>query len=174
MNLYWGIYDDYTVRTLEPRGKNPILIRVLETSYKGNNIPYEIETINKYKNILELYFDDISDYSERYINKFSLFNKDMAQELVKFINENIFDEVVVHCSAGISRSSAIMICISRILGLKTIEENIYKCGMFYPNTLVINEFSKIRYTNNKYFYEHNLINTNGYLHKEDELDVLLS
>ena len=46
--MYWGIYDDYTIRTYKAKGKNPILIRALEPSYRGRN-PYDIynRTIHK-------------------------------------------------------------------------------------------------------------------------------
>lgn len=158
--LYWGIYDDYTVRKLEPRGNKPILIRILEPSYKRNNkIPYKIETIDKYI-VLELYFDDISEYPpEKYKDRFVLFDINMAKKLVSFIEKHDFDEIVVHCSQGISRSSAIMVCISRILNLPEIEKTIYKCGRFKPNNLILNEFSKIKY--NKKYTKCTLVNTNN-------------
>lgn len=170
--MYWGIYDEYTIRNYKTKGKCPILIRALEPSYK-DKIPYSIDTIDEYIDILELYFEDISEYMEDYQDKYTLFNVEMAYKLIEFVNKNKFDEIVIHCSAGISRSSALMICVSRILGLHSIEKEICKSGRFYPNKLVIQEFMKCNYNTifNEKNYEHKIYNTNKDIWDKSDLSV---
>lgn len=159
--MYWGVYDNYTIRTLIPKGKKAFLVRALEPSYKERGIPYKIYTINQYENVLELYFDDIWEVtSNRAYDRFNLFNEDMAKELINFINKNEFDEINVHCSAGISRSSALMICISKIINKPEIEEEIINCESFIPNKLVLNVFDNVFNKEFKDINDNNFINTN--------------
>lgn len=142
--MYWGIYDDYTIRMLRPKGKKALLIRALEPSYKERGIPYKIYALNQYVDVLELYFDDIWEIvSDRVYDRYRLFNEDMANELIDFIKRNEFDEINVHCGAGVSRSSALMICVSKIIGKPEIEQKIYECDRFLPNKLVLDVFDKV-------------------------------
>lgn len=171
--MYFGIYDNYTIRTLKPKGKKPILIRALEPSYKKNGkIPYSIKYIDQYVDVLELYFEDISDYlPKEQRDRFVLFNQDMAKQLIEFLNKNDFDEVITHCNAGVSRSSALMVCISRILGIPEIEDKIYRSGRFHPNTMVLNEVLKCDFKPKYKIYEHKIINTNEELWDEEECGI---
>lgn len=148
--MYWGIFNDYNIRHYKPQGKKAILIRALEPSYKQMGIPYNIKYLSSYVNVLELYFQDFREVPpEKYKDRFKLFNEKLALELIDFIKNNDFDEIAVHCSAGISRSSAIMICISRIINNKEIEDTIFKHTELYdPNPLVLQEFDKV---NNKVY-----------------------
>lgn len=173
--MYFGIYDNYTIRSLKPKGKKPILIRALEPEYlREGKIPYEIRYIDKYVDVLELYFEDIVDYPPvEYKDRFVLFNTNMARQLIDFIMKNDFDEIMVHCNAGVSRSSALMICISKILGIPEIEDKVYKSGRFVPNKLILNEFSKCEYSPKYKNYEHKIINTNEELWEEEQFDINL-
>lgn len=142
--MYWGIYDNYTVRHYEPKGEAPILIRILEQSYKKRGIPYKIRYINKYINVLELYFDDIShDIPKEYKDRFVLFNENIAKEIIHFIKNNNYDEIVVHCNAGISRSSAVMISIAKALEREDIVREIYDSKLYMPNNKVLGVFNKV-------------------------------
>lgn len=172
--MYWGIYSEECVQHLKLKGERPILIRALEPSYKGSKIPYEIQNINEYVDVLELYFDDIT--SKRDDEKFVLFDEDMGCKLIHFINRNKFDEIVVHCSMGVSRSSALMICISRILNLPQIEEDIIKSGRFCPNKLVLEEFSECTMINIKRLDNEvtkELINRNEELWQDEICDIII-
>ena len=173
--MYWGIYSSEHIQHLKLKGKRPILIRALEPLYKEGKIPYEIPNINKYTDVLELYFDDITD--ERVDKKFVLFNRDMSYKLIDFINKNEFDEIVVHCAMGISRSSALMICISKILNLPQIEEVIIKSNRFNPNKLVLKIFSECTIINTKKLnseFVKELINRNEELWKNEICDIIIN
>lgn len=142
--MYWNVLDDYTVRRYSPKGSNSILIRVLEPRYKDSGEPYNIYNINKYSNVLKLYFDDLREEPPiKYKDRFVVFNKEECMKLINFIHENSFDEVVVHCNAGVSRSSAIMICVSRLLNLSNIEEAIYNNHKYSPNPLILKVFEDL-------------------------------
>lgn len=159
--MYWGVYDDYTIRMLRPKGKKAILIRALEPSYKEKGIPYKIYALNQYIDVLELYFDDIWEIlSAEVYNRYNLFNEDMAKELITFIRKHDFDEVNVHCGAGISRSSALMTCVSKIIGMPQIEQSINECERFIPNKLVLSVFDKVFKENVPDIKGKQLINTN--------------
>lgn len=168
--MNWGIYDDYTIRTLKPLGAKTILIRVLEPSYKQMGVPYQIDYINEYMDVLELYFDDIDrEFEGQYKDRFVLFDEVIAKKLNQFILKNEFNEVRVHCNAGIRRSSATMICISRILERPDIEEEIKNCNRYIPNELVLNRFNNCKVTPKPYKGE--VINNNkDFCNKESKMN----
>ena len=61
-----------------------------------------------------------------------------------FILSNDFDEVIVHCTMGISRSPAIMICIAKILQHKFFEEVIKEYFKAY-NRYIVQKFEEYPY-----------------------------
>lgn len=86
-------------------GKSRKLISILssvETSLFEN-------VKNKYDKVLELRFDDIPIPIEDYI----IFNKEHLKEIKEFVKDD--EDIDIHCSAGISRSTAVAIgiCISK-------------------------------------------------------------
>lgn len=136
--MYFGIYDDYTIRKLELKGSKAILIRILEPSYLRNGIPYEIKNLDKYANVLELYFNDI--LIPKFQRKSIFFSNEMAKKLNQFILDNDFDEIAIHCSAGISRSPAIGLCVAKILNSKDMEQQITNYTHFSPNKQILDTF----------------------------------
>lgn len=138
--MYFHICNEVSVRNYKLEGKKSILIRLLEPSYK-DNIPYEIDNVSSYSNILELYIDDT--VNDKYITLNS-FNFDMALELNKFILENDFDEVVIHCALGMSRSPALMICVAKILGNENLEKIIKEKYDCY-NKFIVQVFESFNY-----------------------------
>lgn len=137
--MYFGIYDDYTIRKLELKGSKPILIRILEPSYYKNGIPYQIDNLDKYNNILELYFDDI--LVPKFQSNSVFFSVEMAKKLNDFILENDFDEIAIHCNAGISRSPAIGLCVAKILKSTDMEQQITNYTHFLPNKQILDTFA---------------------------------
>ena len=95
-----------------------------------------------------MYFSICNEFS---INKYSLkgnksnlFNYEKALTLNNFILENDFDEVVVHCSLGISRSPAIMICVAKILNNLELENKIKEKYKYY-NQYIVRIFQSFNY-----------------------------
>lgn len=171
--MYWSILDDYTVRRYSPKGKKAILIRILEPRYKRQGEPYNIYTINEYSNVLKLYFDDITKIpNEKHKNRFVSFGEKDCMELISFIKNNHFDEIVVHCNAGISRSSAIMICISKLLNLKEIEDEIYSSRRFNPNKLILKIYDNLNIAPIT-FNCNKIINVNKSIWNDEECDVII-
>lgn len=141
--MYFGIYDNYTIRKLELKGEKPILIRILEPSYLKSKIPYKIQNLDKYNNVLELYFDDI--LIPKFQKNSIFFSIEMAKELNRFILENDFDEIAIHCNAGISRSPAIGICVAKILNSEKMQQQISNYTHFFPNRQVLDVFNSFNF-----------------------------
>lgn len=136
--MYFHICNEVNVRKFELCGNKSILIRVLEPSYSETGIPYKIENIDDYSAVLELYVQD------SYQKEKDSFSYDDVIKLNCFILDNEFDEVVVHCSLGASRSPAIMICIAKIIGDEKLEMIIKNKYKIY-NSFIVDLFEFIGY-----------------------------
>lgn len=70
--MYYSIYDHYRIKSFKPKGKKPILIRILNPN--SDNEPLtSFEYIDTYQDVLELCFIDhpnqnICESSEYYFN----------------------------------------------------------------------------------------------------------
>lgn len=86
----------------------------------------------KVKDVFDMHFDDIDHYIEGFREPR---NVDFAG-LKTFIDKykDLVDEIVVHCHAGISRSSACASAICKYLGLDY--KGIWGSGDYVPNRLV--------------------------------------
>ena len=129
--MYFGIYGEDEVDNIKLDRDKSILIRLA--------ISYELKTLNLYKNVLNM---PIEDMPLECVTK--KFKEDIIKDfyrLNKFILENDFDEVIVCCSLGLSRSPAIMICIAQILGSEDLERRVKDTYKFY-NRAIVNEFNK--------------------------------
>lgn len=142
--MYFSICNDVSIRNYRLKGNKSILIRILEPSFKKDGVPYKIGNITEYKDVLELYIEDTIIGYEK-VNKENVFNSETAKILNEFILKNDFDEVVVHCSLGISRSPAIMICIAKILNNHKLEDLIKESYTFY-NSYIVEIFEKTNYS----------------------------
>ena len=135
--MYFGIFDEDTVTNLELKGEKPILVRIFSP-----DMPDEEKTIieneEEYINILELYIKDyVEEPSSTELN-------DIFEKLNNFILENDFDEVIVHCAFGLSRSPAIMICIAKILENKFFEDVVKEYFKSY-NRYIVKKFEEYPY-----------------------------
>ena len=69
-------------------------------------------TRNRYKDILFLYFDDLNskDLEKDPYNSFA-FKDYHAEQIISFLKKHYhaqdFDEIIIHCQAGVSRSHAV-------------------------------------------------------------------
>ena len=144
--MYFGIYDSYTVKNLKLNGEKTILVRCLSKSEYSNKSTM-IENSTDYSNILQLYINDNNS-----------FNLDDAKLLNDFIINNDFDEVLTHCALGISRSPAIMICISKIINCPYIENTVKERYRFY-NKAIVDTFEN-------YNYETKVINETEFIFRD--------
>ena len=142
--MYFNICDDVSIRKYNVKGKKAILIRILEPSYKVSGIPYSINNIKQYVSVLELYIDD-TIINSVVVDFENAFDSQKARVLNNFILKNDFDEIVVHCSLGISRSPAIMICIAKILNNIELENIVRERYKFY-NQYIVDVFEKTDYS----------------------------
>lgn len=132
--MKFGIYSRYMVDDIVPTSKKAILIRI----FSDYSDYFDMKYIDLYSNVLELCIEDLC------IKKDEDNLSDKFMELNKFILSNDFDEVIVHCTLGISRSPAIMICIAKILGCLEIE-NIVKNKFKCYNKIIVDEFANFDY-----------------------------
>lgn len=94
-----------------------------DNGWNDNNLPTDIAFISigsgrpkdnephyfkeNHDNVINLDFDDITDYTlEGWIGVKGM-SDEQAQELLEFIENNVGKHFYVHCSAGVSRSQAV-------------------------------------------------------------------
>lgn len=130
--MYFGIYNSHTIKNWIPKGKQPIIIGCLSKS-EYNTSKLEIKNQTQKTKILLL---DIKDD-----HNLTLEN---IQKLNNFIINNEFDEIITFCALGISRSPAIMICISKIIQNQVIEKTIKENYKYY-NKYIVSDFENTSY-----------------------------
>lgn len=152
--MYFGICNCYTIKYVKPKGNKAVLVRCLnDNEYSKSTLT--VQNNETYNDILQLNLED---------NKFmSLEN---IQLLNDFIVNNDFDEVIAHCALGISRSPAIMICISKILQIPSIEAMIKEKYTLY-NKSIVETFETFPYQE-KTINDTEAILRNLYKENEDE------
>lgn len=131
--MYYGCYDEYTIEHIKPLGKNPIVIRILD---------YEKEPLKNFPNVLTIYVSDL----EKNYGLGNLYNESHAKQINDFILNNDFDEILVHCSLGISRSPGVMAYIALILDDKKMFNDILSQKHFIPNKLILKISMAYKYT----------------------------
>ena len=104
-----------------------VVISIQDTHTQGFGVTF---TENKYcKGVLTLYFDDI----EREVKDAVLFNKEMAEKIIHFIQDHLdVDTLLVHCYAGQSRSRAVGAFAEKLLG----RDNSEYFKEYHPNMYV--------------------------------------
>lgn len=121
-------------------GKSRKLISILssvETSLFEN-------VKNKYDKVLELRFDDIPIPIEDYI----IFNKEHLKEIKEFVKED--EDIDIHCSAGISRSTAVAIGICILKGnINMMLDYLNRHHLIIPNDYILSMF-RIELTKDNY------------------------
>lgn len=132
--MYFGVSNSYSIRSLKFKGKKPIVISCLSNS-EYSDIGFD--GFEDFVKTLEL---DITD-----TNDFDLKNAELLNE---FILNNEFDEIITYCALGMSRSPAIMICISKILDSSLMEKTIKDKYKFY-NKSIVESFEKFPYKTKK-------------------------
>lgn len=105
---------------------------------------YNLDSIQgHYGNVLTMSFYDIVPKAGLPVN-WNYFNMDDGENLLKFF-QNLsegFNELVIHCHAGVSRSPAIAIAYGWFAGDNRIIEQI-KQGNYIPNSQVLHIMSRM-------------------------------
>jgi len=127
------IYEDYGLLILsegmavqykpEP---HTVLVRIKDDEFATLKYP------DLYEDILEVLFADI-DQPSVYDQ---LMTEEQAQQIFNFMDKYRDRKFVVHCQAGISRSSAVGCSWAHMNGLPELEEKIRRTPCFYPNAHV--------------------------------------
>ena len=130
--MYYGIYDEDTITKIKPLGKKPIVIRLLD-KYK--------EPLENFDKVLNLLVADIN----MELDLENIYNEKHAKMINDFILNNDFDEILVHCALGISRSPAVMAYIALILDDKKMFNDILSEKHFIPNKLILRKSMEYDY-----------------------------
>lgn len=130
--MYYGVYDEYTITKIKPLGKKPILIRLLDK---------DKEPLENFDKVLKLFVADIN----RELDLENIYNEKHAKMINDFILNNDFDEILVHCALGISRSPAVMAYIALILDDKKMFNDILSEKHFIPNKLILRKSMEYDY-----------------------------
>lgn len=86
-----------------------------------------------YVAILKSTFADI-DFPQAYEE---MMTEEQASEIAGFLRRHSHRKLVVHCHAGISRSSAVATAWARLHGNQALEDAIATSPIFYPNPHVL-------------------------------------
>ena len=130
--MYFGISNSYMIKNLKPNGKKTVLIGCLSECEYGNS------------DIILPSSDGDIEFLKLNIKDNNIFDLNNAEILNDFVLEHDFDEVITFCALGLSRSPAVMICVSKILQSKEMEELVKKYYKFY-NKYIVNSFEDFAY-----------------------------
>ena len=130
--MYYGVYDEDTITKIKPLGKKPIVIRLLDK---------DKEPLENFDNVLKLFVADIN----MELDLENIYNEKHAKMINDFILNNDFDEILVHCALGISRSPAVMAYIALILDDKKMFNDILNEKHFIPNKLILRKSMEYDY-----------------------------
>lgn len=101
----------------------------------GNHVGTEHVTIpGQDDKILKVVFDDVTADIIYKGEQFFAITNPTALEIIQFINKNKDKNFIVHCHAGISRSSAVCLFINLVYGHK-LKEDFYQTS--HPNCFVL-------------------------------------
>lgn len=135
------ILSKHEIQYFEKERKT-FVIRIEDNANKLNELPFIAD------DILSLYFHDISlqviKNNVIIPNNWIPFNDELANQLLSFLEKINFEEdvdIVIHCYAGFSRSSAIALVLSWYFNKKKIEQSILN-SHYTPNTLVLDIMNK--------------------------------
>lgn len=143
---------------------NTVLISILSTVETG--LSEKVKA--RYKQVLEMKFDDITEPEEG----LTLFGFDHVKQIQNFVSGNKLSDIVVHCSQGVSRSTAVAVSICEYLKKdinKKIATIMYNPRM-KPNEHIKNVFKHVCVVDDSYRMEEQY----EYQELKDHMVILLA
>lgn len=134
-NTKFAVFSEHEACNYKPTTNKALLIRIKEPNSKLDRLKHK----DKFYQIKTYAFEDIPFKSNKYI----VFDERIAKSIIKKVLSDDYSEIIVHCKAGISRSSAVMIGIAKTLNIKPLKDFILNSGCFIPNELVLEVFRGI-------------------------------
>lgn len=126
--------------SFEPKTERALLIRIADQGKDFTKLRHP----EWYQDILEIHFNDINeadDYwglSQKEKEEMKLFNERHAEIIYDFIDRNPdHGQIVVHCNAGISRSSAVAMGIAEHYHDKETLQKLREIKRYLPNPRVL-------------------------------------
>lgn len=122
-----------------------VMIRISDYDWKDQELAFP----DCYTDILSLKFPDIGcrDTLARHSGSKTLVDEEQAKKLLTFFEEHrACDHMVIHCWAGISRSSAVGLLWTRFKGNKEAEALILENDLFQPNPLVLEDVGQLLFS----------------------------
>ena len=130
MKRYVGAFPGYAMKAVPVKWHPALLIRITEPNE-------ELLPVSEgWDEQIVLRFHDI----DKPLEDFVMFNKDMARQIVDVVTSKDWSQVVVHCTAGVSRSPAVALAIAEYYGL---EETAGRLGKFPFNKLVFRKMREV-------------------------------
>lgn len=111
------------------------------TSTTAKSIKANISTTYNVKDILFLVFDDVCGKIDEL--ELKLFNKDMAKQILDFVDKHSDKLIICQCEAGISRSAGVAAALSKIYN--GTDDFFFK--RYIPNNLVYKTILELNYAN---------------------------
>lgn len=140
MNI--NIYPKYYVENDRDYVKNRILISIIGDVESS----LEMEVKDRYKDVLELRFCDLDfvPSKDHDLYGLSVFDSEKYYKIKDFIEEYKNENIDIHCSAGVSRSSAVAIGICFIKNdIELFKNTIKNHKNMRPNELVLSIFKML-------------------------------
>lgn len=114
-------------------GNGDYLISILSTV----ETPLSESVKSKYKKVLELRFDDIT----KEYDGLTLFGEEHLKKIIEFVNPILGESLDIHCSAGISRSTAVALGIADVYYYDSVIFDMLNNKCINPNKHILELFA---------------------------------
>lgn len=146
--VHYGTDSDYVQTVLRGDIQTPWALISIYSNAPKSPLYLTSETEEKLKSFGYVcgYTDHFGDYTESYLRtygnmipmKYHVFNEEKAKEIINWVdeNKNNFTTLYINCDAGISRSGAVGLFLTRYLGFNE-NEFLSNNPRINPNPLIL-------------------------------------
>lgn len=131
------------------------MIRISDPDYAEER-DAELYYRSEYADVLKVSFHDLTDKKLVSVLEkepeapYRTITYEQAEEIVAFFKKHQdCDVMVIHCSGGISRSSAVAIGLARFFKDEMLEKNIRESDFYFPNETVVERLTEALQRTNK-------------------------